>query len=305
MAILNIAGLDCYVEGNVLNLPFFRNYQEFLTEKELFGNCSFCLTYARLAEVRGKQIAGYANERGEYMIYWSGVFYYVECRIADLQRNYRMRADEFWYLIDVDMPLNDEYDWGVMDDFLMLAFTYSSSFCGRVLLHASCINYKGEEGVAFIGPSGIGKSTQARLWLENIPGCSLLNDDQPALGLIDGIPYLFGTPWSGKTPCYKNERVRASTFFLMKQAEHNRVEEVLPITLFRHLLGSCSMMKTDSQTLFEITQVLAAVVDRVKAAWLENKPEREAVEMAYEYSIGNIKMSSKGGGVKYEEKESI
>ncbi len=305
MAILNIAGLDCYVEGNVLGLPFFENYKEFLTEKESSRNCSFCLTYDHLAEVRGKLIAEYTNERGVYKIYWSGVFYYVECRIMDLQRTYRMRADKSWYSIDVDMPLNDEYDWGVMNDFLMLAFTYSSSFRGRVLLHASCINYKGEEGVAFIGPSGIGKSTQARLWLENIPGCSLLNDDQPALGLIDGIPYLFGTPWSGKTPCYKNERVRANTFFLMRQAEHNRIKEISLVMLFKHLLNSCSMMKADCQTLFQITEVLAAVVDKVKAAWLENKPEREAVEMAYRYSIGDIKTKLKDGGIKYEKKEII
>lgn len=287
MAILNIAGLDCFMEGDVLRLPFFRNYHPFLMDKESAGNLLFCCTYNHLVEIKGQLIAEYINERGEYRIYKSGLLYKVECKVAGLQRRYRMRADRRWFSVDIDMPLNDEYDFGVLNDFLMLAFTYSAAFYGRVLLHASCINYKNEEGVAFIGPSGIGKSTQARLWLENISGCSLLNDDQPALGLIDGVPYLFGTPWSGKTACYKDERVRVNTFFLMKQAIHNRIEEITPITLFKHLLGACSMMKFDSSTLFEITQVLASVVDKVKAAWLENRPEREAAEMAYLYSVEN------------------
>lgn len=295
MAILNIAGLDCLVEGNVLDSPFFQNYKPFLTDKESSRNCSFCFTYLHRVEVEGQLIADYVNERGEYRIFWSGQYYVVECRAMDLQRRYRMRADGRWYAIDVDMPLNDEYDFGVLNDFLMLAFTYSSSFHGRVLLHASCINYKGEEGVAFVGPSGIGKSTQARLWLENIQGCSLLNDDQPALGLIDGVPYLFGTPWSGKTSCYKNERVKVNTFFLMKQAEQNRIKEITAMTLFTHLLGSCSMMKADSATFFGITQVLASVVDKVKVAWLENRPEREAAEMAFRYCMENVRMNNIGG----------
>lgn len=297
MATLNIAGLDCFVEGDVLRLPYFQNYWPFLADEEYCRKPSFCCTYSHLAEVNGRLIAEYINERGEYRIYKSGLCYKVECRGAELQRNYRMKADKEWYAIDVDMPLNDEHDYGVLNDFLMLAFTYSAAFHGRVLLHASCINYKDEEGVAFVGPSGIGKSTQARLWLENIPGCSLLNDDQPALGLVNGVPYLFGTPWSGKTACYKNERVKVNTFFLMKQAMHNRIKVITPVTLFVHLLGACSMMKQDSSTFFEITQVLASVVDGVKAAWLENRPEREAAEMAYRYSVEKRKMNilKKGG----------
>lgn len=286
MAILNIAGLDCFVEGNVLEHPFFRNYRPFLTGKESSRNCSFCVTYNHLVEIKGRLIADYVNERGEYRIYWSGHAYYMECRAVESQRRYRMRADKRWYAIDVDMPLGDESDFGVLNDFLMIAFTYSAAFYGRVLLHASCIDYQGE-GIAFVGPSGIGKSTHARLWLENIPGCTLLNDDQPALALVDDIPCLFGTPWSGKTPCYKNTQTRANTFFLMKQAPYNRIEKMESIMLFRHLLDACSMMKADGRTLFEITHVLVSVVDKVKAAWLENRPEREAAEMAWKYSVGN------------------
>ena len=56
------------------------------------------------------------------------------------------------------------------------------SFAGVVLIHASCVALD-EEGVAFIGPSGIGKSTHSGLWLKHIPGTRLLNDDQPALRL--------------------------------------------------------------------------------------------------------------------------
>ena len=62
-----------------------------------------------------------------------------------------------------------------------------------------------DEAVMFLGESGTGKSTHTRLWRENIAGATLLNDDSPFVGLRDGRVMAYGSPWSGKTPCYKNE----------------------------------------------------------------------------------------------------
>ena len=56
-----------------------------------------------------------------------------------------------------------------------------------------------------MGKSGTGKSTHSRLWLENVPGATLLNDDNPIVRLTLVGAIVYGSPWSGKTPCYKNE----------------------------------------------------------------------------------------------------
>lgn len=49
-------------------------------------------------------------------------------------------------------------------------------------VHSSVIIYE-NQAVLFLGESGTGKSTHTRLWLENVPGTRLLNDDSPLLRL--------------------------------------------------------------------------------------------------------------------------
>ena len=73
-----------------------------------------------------------------------------------------------------------------------------------VAIHSSCIVYRGK-AVLFLGASGTGKSTHTRLWLENIEGSTLLNDDSPFVRVEDGKVWAYGSPWSGKTSCYKQE----------------------------------------------------------------------------------------------------
>ena len=41
------------------------------------------------------------------------------------------------------------------------------------------------------------------MWLRCIPGCDLMNDDNPVVRVIDGEAMIYGSPWSGKTPCYR------------------------------------------------------------------------------------------------------
>lgn len=49
-------------------------------------------------------------------------------------------------------------------------------------IHSSVIIHE-NQAVLFLGESGTGKSTHTRLWLENVPGTRLLNDDSPLLRL--------------------------------------------------------------------------------------------------------------------------
>ena len=85
-----------------------------------------------------------------------------------------------------------------------IAYGVAATPLGTVAIHTSTICCQGK-AVFFLGESGTGKSTHTRLWRENIEGAVLLNDDSPILRIIDGKPWVYGSPWSGKTPCYKNE----------------------------------------------------------------------------------------------------
>ena len=94
-----------------------------------------------------------------------------------------------------------------LNDALMLIYAFAGSFHETMLIHASTIRL-GDWGYPFIAKSGTGKSTHSSLWLKHIEGCDLMNDDNPVVRIIDGTPFIYGSPWSGKTPCYRNIKAR-------------------------------------------------------------------------------------------------
>lgn len=94
-----------------------------------------------------------------------------------------------------------------------------------VALHGSCIVYKGK-AVLFLGESGTGKSTHTRLWRENIAGSKLLNDDSPIVRYEEGGVWVYGSPWSGKTPCYKAERYPLAGCVRLSQAPYNKIRRL-------------------------------------------------------------------------------
>ena len=87
-------------------------------------------------------------------------------------------------------------DWEYMitgSDF----YTALLNFNG-ILLHSSCVVVD-NKAYAFSADSGTGKSTHTQLWLKHFGDRAyMLNDDKPAIRLIDGKVYACGTPWSGK-----------------------------------------------------------------------------------------------------------
>lgn len=100
------------------------------------------------------------------------------------------------------------------------------SFAKRNLftIHASCVVFK-DEAVLFLGKSGTGKSTHTKLWCDNFEGASLLNDDCPIIQIGERI-LVHGSPWSGKTHCYKKQCFPLKAVVKLKQAPENKMYQL-------------------------------------------------------------------------------
>lgn len=133
-----------------------------------------------------------------------------------------------------------------LNSVIMLCFAFASAPLDTCLIHASLVRNEGR-GYAFTAKSGTGKSTQVSNWLRYIPGSDLMNDDNPVLRVIDGKAYIYGSPWSGKTPCYRNVKAPLGGIAQIKRADHNELERLRPIDAFITLLPSCSTMKWDER----------------------------------------------------------
>jgi hypothetical protein len=90
-----------------------------------------------------------------------------------------------------------------------------------VELHALGLADEDGNGYLFLGHSGAGKSTTARLWISQ-PGVRLLSDDRIILRTHAGQFWMYGTPWHGDAGVCSAGRVPLSAIFLLEQAPSNQ-----------------------------------------------------------------------------------
>ncbi len=161
---------------------------------------------------------------------------------------------------------------------MMLMYTFRSSPYETLMTHASVIRYE-DGGYMFLGRSGTGKSTHSRMWLENISGASLLNDDNPIVRVVDGKAYIYGSPWSGKTPCYKNEVVPLKGVVRIVRAPHNRAVRLNPLQAYASLKPSCSCMKWDRDSNDNLHSTVEKVISMVPCWNMECLPDPDAARV--------------------------
>ncbi len=162
-----------------------------------------------------------------------------------------------------------------LNNALMLIYAFAGSKKKTLLVHASLVRQNGY-GYAFIAKSGTGKSTQVSMWLRHLPGCDLMNDDNPIIRIENGTPYIYGSPWSGKTPCYRNVKAPLGAVTRIERATANSIDQAKPIEAFASLLPSCSSMKWDTNIYNEICDVITCLVETTPVYTLHCLPDKEA-----------------------------
>ena len=175
---------------------------------------------------------------------------------------------------------------GVDDNFalnnaLMLLFAFASARKGALEMHASVVMQDGK-GYLFLGKSGTGKSTHSSLWLKHIPGSELLNDDNPILKLeADGSVRVYGSPWSGKTPCYKAKDVPVGAVVRIRQAPENHIERLPGLQAYASLMASASSFRPFKELADGWHRTLEALSAQVPCFILDCLPDQAAAELCY------------------------
>lgn len=93
-------------------------------------------------------------------------------------------------------------------------------------LHSSAVVLDGK-AYLFSAPSGTGKSTHTEKWCR-LFGARYLNDDKPALRLVDGVWMAYGTPWSGKHDLSSNEGAPVGGVAVLRRGEENTITRMQP-----------------------------------------------------------------------------
>lgn len=168
-----------------------------------------------------------------------------------------------------------------LNNALMMMYAFAGADKMTALMHASVIRKDGR-GYLCLGVSGTGKSTHTQNWLKYIPDTDLMNDDNPVVRVCDdGVARVFGSPWSGKTPCYRNVEAPIGGFLQLKQAPYNKIRRMSAIEGYASLLPSCSVMKWDRRDYVGTSDTVSKLLELVPVFFLENLPNEEAVRMSY------------------------
>lgn len=155
-----------------------------------------------------------------------------------------------------------------------------------VAIHGSCIVYR-NRAYLFLGESGTGKSTHTRLWRENIEGAVLLNDDSPVIRVEDGKVWAYGSPWNGKTPCYKNERYKLAGCVRLSQAPFNRMKKLAILHAYGAIHPSCPPEFAYDSTLYDmVSGFIGKLLSEVPIYHLACLPDADAAHLSCSTLLG-------------------
>lgn len=236
-------------------------------------------------------LAESVNDMGHLRLFRHSGAYRVEMGYGD-GVVHAMAVDPQFDSAEAFMPPGSPSAGIALSSMLRVLFAQSLLLHSGVSLHASCVVLCGR-AYLFLGKSGTGKSTHARLWAETFPGCRLLNDDNPVLRFSpDGKLLACGTPWSGKTPCYLDECHPVAGIVRLRQAGTNRFTPLADEEAFAALLPSCSSLRADPRLQEALFTTLIRVAGQVPVGLMDCRPDAAAARLCLEGLKTNNKPQS-------------
>lgn len=146
--------------------------------------------------------------------------------------------------------------------------------------HCSSIEVDGK-AVMFTAKSGTGKSTHRNLWMKNFGDkVKIINDDKPIIRKIDGIYYVYGTPWRGKEAMGVNTRVPAKALCFLSRAEKNSIGPISTGKVVAKALNQ-TVRPTDARLMGNLLELLDGFLNQVDCYDLRVNMEDEAALVAY------------------------
>ena len=179
------------------------------------------------------------------------------------------------------LTVTGKYRKLALDNALMILFALATAGHGIALFHSSTVTYD-NKAYMFLGVSGTGKSTHSSLWLKYIHGTELLNDDNPVVRVDGDDVTVYGSPWSGKTPCYRNHSNPLGGIVLLSQAPYNKIHRLKGIYAYVALVPSISGKRWDERIADGLHDTENALAMQVPVWHLECLPDEAAAQLCHQ-----------------------
>ena len=224
-----------------------------------------------------------ADADGELFKTSTGYLYTVEREGGDAL----FHIDTENLTIRTNLRAESIYDLSLLRFGVWMMFGVVLARYNAIAIHSSVIEAD-NRAILFLGESGTGKSTHTRLWRENIEGAKLLNDDSPIVRIVGDEVRVYGSPWSGKTPCYKALSYPVAGFCRLSQAPENRITRLKGIAAIGALLPSAPpQFAHDGYLQDAILTTIGCTLMSVPVYHLACLPNAEAAELSHKTIIGD------------------
>lgn len=266
-----------FAESHINNMYLLPSFQPFRTNN-VSGGLFFKLTVDdSISQIKDKDIIRTFDTGNGYTSVYrlkDGGYQYV---INDIEGKYCCLLQTNENFSDCVCALNGNIQMRAfgLNNALMIIFAFAGSIHKTLLIHASTVSHNNKAFV-FIGKSGTGKSTHTDLWMKYIEGTELINDDNPILRIISNNIYIYGSPWSGKTACYKQTKVHIGAITQINRATENKIERITPIESFAFLLTACASMKWDDKKHNAICDTITKVIENTPIYKLNCLPDKRS-----------------------------
>ena len=146
---------------------------------------------------------------------------------------------------------------------------------GALIVHGCGVVWQGK-GYLFVGSSGVGKSTTARLW--KAAGASVLNDDRVVLEFSTAWTSIHPTPWSGEYSEVGGRAATLAAIYLLKKGQDVVYESLRPSVAGALLFAKSFPPLWDPQRIGSVLEIIDRVCRAVPIGWLQVPPDQRAVE---------------------------
>lgn len=209
-------------------------------------------------------VIGHLDDGSSYFEFW---LRNELCAVMIADKDYR----------HAQVCLKGNWKFGLNNAFMVM-YTIATANSQTALFHSSVVSYQGK-AYMFLGHSGTGKSTHSSLWLKYIEGTELVNDDNPVVRIIDGVARVYGSPWSGKTPCYRNVVYPVGGIVKLDQAPYNEIKRLKGVRAYASVVPSISGKRWDKQLAEGLHETENQLVQLVPVWHLDCLPDEAAARL--------------------------
>lgn len=150
-----------------------------------------------------------------------------------------------------------------------------------IQLHSSLIATTDNRGLMFLGPSGIGKTTQAELW-HKYREALIINGDIVFVQETENAFLGWGTPWHGSSPYCENTNVPVEALIVLKQAPENSIRELTGFEKVSEVSNSVFYPRWLENGMELCLETLDHLLSKLPVYELRCRPDEDAVRLTEE-----------------------